>query len=378
MSQVEPNTPSLKQGTSGTETIELGDSVVLTRDVYVESGLAFNEGDIVTVSKTVVPQGETRTRYVLFSSKLKTGVALWDEVLQKAPSVQSPMNKGTIKRQIVVEGDIIAFEAGEQVEIESVQPNPERPEYKYVVFSRTLNRRFQLSEADIAGADQDVSGTSTKSCPFCGEPILQVAIKCRYCGSDLTAPGSNSRSETGATSGIVAGIALIVPLCAALIIWLWIGNMTILESPSSKLAIVAILTVIITAIMIAVDANQLRMGAQDDVTEKGRKREGPVTWCVFVLLFWIIGFPAYYFRRERYGQRNYVAVAILVALIFLGTVAGFTWAIEKKKSDIRQMLNPPGSRIFIQQTIALTKPFRDTHDADEPYCICLLEHGPKS
>ncbi len=30
----------------------------------------------------------------------------------------------------------------------------------------------------------------TKSCPYCGEEILAVAVKCKHCGSRLTAPPS--------------------------------------------------------------------------------------------------------------------------------------------------------------------------------------------
>jgi hypothetical protein len=59
------------------------------------------------------------------------------------------MNQGTIKRQVVVEGNQVAFEAGETVEIESTQPNLQNPAFKYVVLSQRLQRRFQLSDDDI-------------------------------------------------------------------------------------------------------------------------------------------------------------------------------------------------------------------------------------
>lgn len=88
------------------------------------------------------------------------------------------MSQGTVKRQIVVEGNQIAFEAGEQLEIEDIRSNPQRPEYKYVVFSNRLQKRFQLSDNDI----QLTSSESVSSGPRKPRKRSLLRHQLRYMG----------------------------------------------------------------------------------------------------------------------------------------------------------------------------------------------------
>lgn len=54
-----------------------------------------------------------------------------------------------VKRRIEIAGRV-AFERGEAVAVAKVEPNAERPEYRYVVFSTGLGSWFYLSDADVA------------------------------------------------------------------------------------------------------------------------------------------------------------------------------------------------------------------------------------
>ena len=54
----------------------------------------------------------------------------------------------TINREISVGGKI-AFQAGEWVRIERVEPDPQRPEHKYVVMSQFLGSQLKLTDADL-------------------------------------------------------------------------------------------------------------------------------------------------------------------------------------------------------------------------------------
>lgn len=63
-----------------------------------------------------------------------------------APSVER--TEGTVLHDVVI-GGAVAFKAGEAVHIEQVSPDPQRPQYKYVVVSRKLAKRFRLSDDDL-------------------------------------------------------------------------------------------------------------------------------------------------------------------------------------------------------------------------------------
>ena len=54
-----------------------------------------------------------------------------------------------VTHDIIIEGQV-AFKAGETVVVEIVSPNLQRPEYKYVVTSKSLQRKFQLSDRDLS------------------------------------------------------------------------------------------------------------------------------------------------------------------------------------------------------------------------------------
>jgi hypothetical protein len=56
--------------------------------------------------------------------------------------------KYNITRDIIV-GELPAFSEGETVIVERIEPNQERPDYKYVVLSQKLQKRFQLKAEDL-------------------------------------------------------------------------------------------------------------------------------------------------------------------------------------------------------------------------------------
>lgn len=174
----------------------------------------------------------------------------------------------------------------------------------------------------------------TKKCPFCGEEILAVAIKCKHCGSDLLekpAADAEAKSDSGDNIGY---ILLLIPVIAILLMWLWIYNMTLFDNPGSKLNIIGIGTILITAILAAYEANQLGFGK---ATDEGKKKEsGPVLYFLIILLFWIIGYPLYLYQRSKKGKKNLLVGGILIAIVFAISYFLMASAIDELIGKLRR------------------------------------------
>ena len=96
-----------------------------------------------------------------------------------------------ITRDIII-SDQLAFRNGESVIVEGVAPNPQRPEYKYVVLSQALQKRFRLSDVDLE------------------EVIKQTPVANRQPGYPPAPPPGLPEQKSGKLKWVVLAVGIIV------------------------------------------------------------------------------------------------------------------------------------------------------------------------
>lgn len=168
----------------------------------------------------------------------------------------------------------------------------------------------------------------TKSCPYCAEQILVMAIKCKHCASNLlTATGDGSEVIRPLDLGF---LILGLPLVTTILLYLWVGNMSLLSDPGSVVSGLLLVTIVGTAVLAAIEAG---VASTRGTSEPGT--HGPVAWLLIISLLWIVGFPAYCLKRGRLGLARCGASAMAVMAAFLIAYFWTVYDIESRKAELR-------------------------------------------
>lgn len=157
-------------------------------------------------------------------------------------------------------------------------------------------------------------------------------------------PGSQEGAPAAETQSEALGIiAMLLPLAASAYLWLKVPSMNMLQDPQGTVLTVSFGTVIICAILVAVEASQLKMGKVTN--SKGKKDSGPGVWAFAIALVFIVTLPWYLFSRSRYGKKNMVVGGILSALVFSFTSMSLMTAIHAKRSQLQQQQMERGAEL---------------------------------
>ncbi len=165
----------------------------------------------------------------------------------------------------------------------------------------------------------------TKRCPDCGEQVLAIATKCKHCGSQL----GKSKSGAGGERGVDLSLPLLLlPLAGAVLIWLWVGGMTLGQNPRQTLLVLGAVVLLATASMAAWEISNA------PTQKRAKSKLGPVGWFLVISLFWAFSYPLYMFSRSALGQKSRFGIGVLVALIFLVVTSSMAMTINNKQKEV--------------------------------------------
>jgi hypothetical protein len=93
---------------------------------------------------------------------------------------------------------------------------------------------------------------ATKTCPLCGETVLAVAIKCKHCGGTIDEAGMSALRKPPETVG---ALLVLLPFIAAIGMYLWVSNLTLLDNPMAVLNGLLLAVIFLSIVLVVVDAS---------------------------------------------------------------------------------------------------------------------------
>lgn len=219
----------------------------------------------------------------------------------------------------------------------------------------------------------------------CGHPIAVPALASQP-SQHRPAP------ERGETLGLLLVVA---PLAAAALSWFWVSQLRLIDNPASKLGLLAISTILLTAIIAAIESARLGIGSDADlaawnagrtkpgttaqrldetgsakiceycgvenrhdaercgrcgqsefkesdepktISKTGMKPPSPITWLFGMALLWLFVYPTYLYYRSKYGAKNLVA-GLFAMFLFLGTTGYVYVLIDDAHLNLKNQIN---------------------------------------
>lgn len=132
-------------------------------------------------------------------------------------------------------------------------------------------------------------------------------------------------------------LILFAPAIATALFWFWIAELNLLQQPGSKLNMILAATVVGTALLAAVEASQLGWVVRVTSPQKGDVVQARLPG-FFLLLLWIVAYPAYLYLRSKYGLRNLTFGGIVISLVCVGSYFVLYQAVEEQVRQIQRNL----------------------------------------
>lgn len=174
-------------------------------------------------------------------------------------------------------------------------------------------------------ADEEV-----KECHLCGSSIASAARKCSNCGS-LFGPGEQASEKSRPPSDNLAQLMVAIPVAASILALLWVARLPVLDDPVSKLSMLAVAVIGLTAATGALESKLLRARMHKD--PGGIASFGPLKWLVIGLL-WIPGYALYLRTRREFGGTDFTRAAIAASVIFILSFATSGIILKQKQQEL--------------------------------------------